>query len=281
MGDLQGCCNALARLLGKLDLTSESPLWFVGDLVNRGPSSLATLHKLIQLGQQATSILGNHDLHLLAIFAGSRKQKPGDTLDEILQAPDAVELIDWLRNRPLAHFDGIRLMVHAGVLPQWDVANTLELAGEIEAQLRAPTWRSFTGELFAAPAQPWHPRLKGIERMRSVTSVLTRIRLCDAAGQMETRYSGPPASAPAGFMPWFDVPDRKTDDVIVVFGHWAALGLVLRDRLCALDTGCVWGNQLSAVPLDIDPQKRIPIQVDCRKKELEGDERSAVSLNAP
>lgn len=280
IGDLQGCCDALARLLDKLDLTPEKPLWFVGDLVNRGPSSLATLRKIIQLGTQATAILGNHDLHLLAVFAGVRKQKTGDTLDQILQASDAEQLIDWLRHRPLAHFDGARLMVHAGVLPQWDVATTIELAGEIEAQLRSPAWRTFIGELFAAPAQTWAPELKGIERMRSAASALTRLRLCNAAGAMELKYSGPPAGAPAGFMPWFDVPGRKTADVTVVCGHWASLGLVLRDTLCALDSGCVWGNRLTAVPLDLDPKKRVPIQIECPKNGLDASERTTTLRNA-
>jgi bis(5'-nucleosyl)-tetraphosphatase (symmetrical) len=280
IGDLQGCCDALSRLLRKLDLTPQTPLWFVGDLVNRGPSSLDTLRKLMHMGEQATAILGNHDLHLLAIFAGSRKQKSGDTLDQVLRAPDAEQLMDWLRHRPLAHFDGARLMVHAGVLPQWDVNNTLELAGEIEARLRAPDWRVFLNALFAEPPKPWTEELKGIERIRAATSVLTRIRLCNAAGVMETKFNGALLEAPAGFSPWFDIPGRKTADVTVVFGHWAALGLVLREKVCAIDTGCVWGNRLSAIPLDMDPQKRIPVQVDCPKNESKATEHSSVVSTA-
>jgi bis(5'-nucleosyl)-tetraphosphatase (symmetrical) len=269
IGDVQGCCDALLRLLEKLDAQGQVPLWFVGDLVNRGPDSLSTLRKIKALGPRATAILGNHDLHLLAVFAGSRKQKTNDTLDQILLASDAPELITWLRHRPLAHFDGLRLMVHAGVIPQWDVSTTLALAGEIETQLRSPDWRAFIAELFANPALPWRPELTGIERLRAAASVLTRIRLCDAVGVMDTKYSGPPAGAPPGFMPWFDVPGRKTAGVTVVFGHWASLGLLVRDDVCAIDTGCVWGNRLSALPVDVDLNKRIAVQVTCAKNEAE------------
>jgi bis(5'-nucleosyl)-tetraphosphatase (symmetrical) len=265
IGDLQGCNDALTRLLAKLPEPASTPLWFVGDLVNRGPNSLATLRQLIGFQQRATAILGNHDLHLLAVVAGVRTPKAGDTLDDILKAPDRDDLIDWLRQRPLAHRQDNFLMVHAGVLPQWDAAMVLELAGEVEQQLRGPKWKSFLAELFAARPAPWTPNLKGIERRRVTVSALTRIRFCSAAGLMEFKSTGTLAEIPPGCYAWFDVPGRKTADITMVYGHWAAAGLVLRDNLCGIDTGCVWGNRLTALPLHADPAQRIPLQVECPK----------------
>lgn len=265
IGDLQGCHDALNRLLAKMPETASTPLWFVGDLVNRGPNSLATLRQLVGFQQRATAVLGNHDLHLLAVVAGVRTPKAGDTLDGILNAPDRDALIDWLRHRPLAHLQDNFLMVHAGVLPQWDAGTVLELAGEIEQQLRGPKWKTFLADLFAARPGPWMPNLKGIERRRVTLSALTRIRFCTAGGLMEFKNTGSLVEIPPGYYPWFDVPGRKTADVTVVYGHWAAAGLVLRDNLCGLDTGCVWGNRLTAVPLHADPALRVPVQVECPK----------------
>lgn len=265
IGDLQGCDGALRQLLAKLDAHAAAPLWFTGDLVNRGPNSLSALRQLIALGDRTTAILGNHDLHLLAVVASARSVKPGDTLDDILKAPDLDDLIDWLRFRPLAHFQNRFLMVHAGVLPQWDTATVLELAAEVEQQLRGPNWKSFISELYASRPASWAPNLKGMERRRVTVSALTRIRFCTAAGQMEFKHNGGPAEIPPGFQPWFDIAERKTADVTTVFGHWAAAGLVLRDNLCGIDTGCVWGNRLTALPLYSDPAQRIPVQVECQK----------------
>jgi len=266
IGDIQGCHSALRRLLSKLDADpsmANSPLWFAGDLVNRGRESAATLRTLMELGNRATCVLGNHDLHLLGVAAGVRKQKPGDTLDSVLGAADVNDMLEWLRHRPLAHFDGARLLVHAGVLPQWDIATVLELSAEIEVQLRGPSWKTFLTKVFASRIEDWSPQLKGIERARAALNVLTRIRLCNAAGEMELHYTGPPADAPAGFLPWFEIPDRNLRSTLVVFGHWAALGLLLRDTVCGLDTGCVWGNQLTALRLATDSAQRACVQVDC------------------
>lgn len=266
IGDLQGCCDALQRLLAKLDPGPQTPLWFAGDLINRGPASLQTLRTVMGLGSQAVAILGNHDLHLLAVAAGAQKLRRGDTLEEILAAPDAAELIDWLRQRPLAHFDAGMLMVHAGVLPQWDVAQILELAREVEAQLRGPDWKGFFVEAYSGnQAHRWEPSLTGSQRWRTVINALTRLRFCNAGGEMEFAANGGPESAPKGFMPWFEVPQRRTAPVTVVFGHWAALGLVMRDNVLALDTGCVWGNKLTAVSLEADPARRVLTQVGCAK----------------
>lgn len=266
IGDVQGCCNALDRLLDKLGPAADTPLWFAGDLINRGPASLAALRRVIGLGDRAVAVLGNHDLHLLAIAAGVHRAKRGDTLDDILAAPDAADLIDWLRHRPLAHYDGQRLLVHAGVLPHWDVRVALGLAHEIETQLRGNAWQAFLQSLWGNEPDTWRDTLQGEARSRVIVNAMTRMRFCDAHGRMEFSASGAPNTAPAGFMPWFDVPQRRSADTLVVFGHWAALGLVVRDDVIALDSGCVWGGKLSAVRLDADPRHRTVTQVDCSKQ---------------
>jgi bis(5'-nucleosyl)-tetraphosphatase (symmetrical) len=264
-GDLQGCHDPFLRLLAKLPATDETPLWFAGDLINRGPDSLATLREVAALAKRATVVLGNHDLHLLAVSAGIRRTKTGDTLSDILAAPDAPDLLDWLRHQSLAHFDNGMLLVHAGLLPQWDVPLTLELAGELEKALRAPNWIETLADLYNNASEPrrWSPNLKRKERMRVAFNALTRIRFCLADGTMDFSFNGSPDTAPAGQLPWFDAPGRRTSDVTVVFGHWAALGLMLRDNVIGLDSGCVWGNRLSAVRLAANPAERTVVQVDC------------------
>jgi bis(5'-nucleosyl)-tetraphosphatase (symmetrical) len=266
IGDLQGCQTAFARLLDLLP--ASAPLWLVGDLINRGPDSLAMLRQLAGMDSRVTAVLGNHDLHFLAVVAGVRSPKNGDTLNSLLGAPDCGDLVEWLRQRPLAHAAGSFLMVHAGVLPQWDVATTLELADDISRQLSGPKWKTFLADVFAVRPGPWSPTLKGIDRRRVVLSALTRIRFCDSAGAMDFKFTGAPTEIPPGYLPWFDQPARKTADTTVVFGHWAAAGLILRDNLCGLDTGCVWGNRLTALPLTAEPAGRIPVQVECPKTAL-------------
>jgi bis(5'-nucleosyl)-tetraphosphatase (symmetrical) len=262
-GDLQGCRTPFQQLLAKAAPAPDTPLWFAGDLINRGSESLATLRDIVALGERAVPVLGNHDLHLLSVSAGIRKSKKGDTIDDILAAPDAADLLEWVRHRPLAHFENNMLMVHAGVLPQWDVALTLELADELQRALRAPSWKETLAGLYGNEPNRWKPGLKGIERLRVTCSALTRVRFCNQEGVMDFSTSGGLNSAPPGFMPWFDVPSRKTANVTVVFGHWAALGLTLRDNLIGLDSGCVWGEKLSAVRLAADPAQRTLTQVDC------------------
>ncbi|AOK28961.1 bis(5'-nucleosyl)-tetraphosphatase (symmetrical) [Burkholderia singularis] len=264
-GDIQGCHAAYRRLADKLAPSADTPLWFAGDLVNRGPASLATLREIAALGERAVAVLGNHDLHLLAVAAGIRSPKPGDTIGEILDAPDADALLEWVRHRPFAHFEQGMLMVHAGVLPQWDATLTLELADELQRALRAPNWRDTLCELYGNEPNQWRPDLKRKERQRVAFNAFTRIRFCTAEGAMEFRSNGGPSSAPDGYLPWFDVPGRKTAEVTVVFGHWAALGLMLRDNLVGLDSGCVWGNRLSAVRLTHDPSAREVMQVACER----------------
>jgi bis(5'-nucleosyl)-tetraphosphatase (symmetrical) len=272
-GDLQGCHEPFRRLLSQLPASAETPLWFAGDVINRGPDSLATLREVAGLTARATVVLGNHDFHLLAVSAGIRRTKADDTLSDILSAPDAPDLLNWLRHRPLAHFENGMLLVHAGVLPQWDANLTLELADELERALRAPNWAETLADLYGNEPRRWTPDLKRKDRMRVVFNALTRIRFCTPDGTMDFAASGGPASAPPGFLPWFDAPGRGTSDVTVVFGHWAALGLMLRDNLIGLDSGCVWGNRLSAVRLATSPEERIVIQADCSGCARNSDKR--------
>ncbi len=261
IGDLQGCATPLQQLISKLALQpSKDQLWFAGDLVNRGPDSHAVLNWLRQ--QKYITVLGNHDLHLLAVANGIRPPAKRDTLTELLQ-PASAELLDWLRQQPLAHFADGHLLVHAGVLPQWSLAQTMDLAAEVEEQLRGPDYVDFLAQMYGNQPDQWHSSLKGVKRWRVIVNALTRIRFCTADGVMDFSSTEGAANPPGGFMPWFDVSNRQTQDVTVVFGHWSTLGLTLRDNLIGLDTGCVWGGKLSAVKLTTDPGQREVFQVDC------------------
>ncbi|WP_027816715.1 symmetrical bis(5'-nucleosyl)-tetraphosphatase [Paraburkholderia bannensis] len=262
-GDLQGCLTPFRELLAKAAPSSNTPLWFAGDLINRGPASLETLREVIALGDRGVAVLGNHDLHLLSVSAGIRKSKKGDTIDAILAAPDAEDLLHWVRHRPIAHYERGMLMVHAGVLPQWSLDLTLELAHELQQALRRDNWKETLAGLYGNEPNRWSKELKGIDRLRLTCSALTRMRFCSEDGTMDFSTSGGLDSAPPGYMPWFDVPGRKTSDITVVFGHWAALGLTLRKNVIGLDSGCVWGERLSAVSLASDPYQRILTQVAC------------------
>lgn len=261
IGDVQGCSEALDKLLNHpvIAADTDARYWFAGDIVNRGPDSLASLRRIIELGPRAVTVLGNHDLHLLATAAGVRKPGKGDTLDSIHQAADASDLIDWVRKRPLAHAESGHLLVHAGVLPCWSMDETLSLAHEVEKVLRGPNWKTFLAEMYGNKPRRWRKDLKGTDRLRVIVNALTRLRFCTKDGEMEFDTKGGPACAPKGHYPWFDVPKRKTGDSTVVFGHWSTLGLVLRPNLLALDTGCVWGQELTAIRL----HDRKLVQVSC------------------
>lgn len=247
IGDVQGCDQALGRLLDKIDFSpSRDTLFLLGDLVNRGPQSLAVVRRLMALGTSVQCVLGNHDLHLLATAHGVRKQHRNDTLGDILNAPDRDVLLDWLRWRPMALFEHGWLMVHAGVLPQWDQAQTLELAGELQVVLRSANWTEFLWEMYGDQPDAWCDRLQGTERLRVIVNALTRLRFCSSQGVMEFDAKDDADTAPEGFMPWFDVPGRRTTGVPIAFGHWSTLGTVEREGVLALDTGCVWGGCLTA-----------------------------------
>lgn len=252
IGDLQGCDASLAELLDTIE-PADARLWFVGDLVNRGPASLGALRRVRALGARATTVLGNHDLHLLAAASGTRKPARQDTLDEVLNAPDRDELVDWLRYRPLAHAqrdDSGRqlLLVHAGAHPAWSVERTLELAAEVQTVLRGPHWRDFMQVMYGNEPDGWDDALGGDDRLRAIVNVLTRMRYVDAQGRLELAHSGEDPPSP-DWMPWYEHPQRLTRDAMVVFGHWSTRGLVLRPGLAGLDTGCVWGGSLTALRL--------------------------------
>ncbi len=262
VGDVQGCCGALDALLAKIDFSpSRDRIYLLGDLVNRGPQSLETLRRLRGFGDSATCLLGNHDLNLLAVAHGVRKPHKGDTIGEILDAPDRDAWLDWLRQRRMAVFEHGWLMVHAGVVPQWDAAQTLQLASEVEALLRGDTLAEFLPQMYGDSPARWSDSLIGAERMRFVINALTRTRFVAADGKLDLVTKDGADGAPLGFYPWFEVPGRRTLGTPIAFGHWANLGLISRADLLALDTGCVWGRQLSAARIDGD--RREIIQVDC------------------
>lgn len=269
IGDLQGCCDAFERLLARLDFSpSRDRLWLLGDLVNRGPQSLPTLRRLRALDGAATCLLGNHDLHLLAVAHGVRPQSRHDTLTPILQADDRDALLDWLRHQRLAVFEAGWLMVHAGVVPQWSRADTLALAGEVETVLRGPALPDFLHAMYGNEPARWDAGLTGNDRLRFTVNALTRLRFCTADGELDFKTKDGAGAAPAGHLPWFDVPGRRTADTPMAFGHWSTLGLLDRPSLLGLDTGCIWGGKLTAAR--IDGTSREIIQVDCEQAQKPG-----------
>ena len=264
VGDVQGCAPSLKALVQKLP--KQSKMIFLGDLVNRGPDSLGALRQLksLQESGRAECILGNHDLHLLAIDAGLRKPKGLDTIKPILLAPDRKELIHWIRNRPMALSNGKVLTVHAGVLPQWDLQQTIECAQEVEKTLRSKSYKDFLANMYGNTPNQWSKSLKGYERLRVITNALTRMRFCTPTGQMEFESKEGLEQGPKGYIPWFSAPKRKTQDVLTYFGHWSTLGLLRQHNVIGLDTGCVWGGKLSALEIsssNTDSQKLELIQV--------------------
>ncbi|MDH3589782.1 MAG: symmetrical bis(5'-nucleosyl)-tetraphosphatase [Gammaproteobacteria bacterium] len=268
IGDIQGCLSSLQQLIERLNFDPGSDrLWFTGDLVNRGPDSLATLRLVRELGDSAQCVLGNHDLHLLAVAAGAAKMKKRDTLSTILAAPDRRELLDWLRNRPLAIYESGFLMVHAGVLPQWDISKTLACAAELETVLRSDDYEEFLHHMYGNEPVRWDDELAGKARHRCIVNALTRLRYCKPDGEMDLTAKGPPGSQPDGYLPWFEVPGRASSGTNIIFGHWSTLGQSESGKpgkpgIYALDTGCVWGGKLTALPLG-QPHKRVSVQ--CRQ----------------
>ena len=265
IGDVQGCYQPLQRLLAKLRFDpSRDTLWFTGDLVNRGPQSAAVLRLVKSLGNRAITVLGNHDLTLLAVAAGYVKPKRADTFSDVLQASDADDLLHWLRQQPLLHHDaelGFTL-VHAGLAPQWDLQQALSCSSELENTLRGPQYQDFLAKMFGQRPRAWRDGLSGIERLRFITNCCTRIRYCQLDGSLEFDHKGPLGSQPETLQPWFRLPQRRNHDLNIVFGHWAALGVMREPGLIALDSGCVWKQQLTAVQLD-DPGLNLT-RVDCR-----------------
>ncbi|MGH8857387.1 MAG: symmetrical bis(5'-nucleosyl)-tetraphosphatase [Polaromonas sp.] len=270
IGDVQGCDGPLQRLLDEIDFSpSRDTLYLLGDLVNRGPDSSAVMRRLMGYGPAAHYLLGNHDLHLLAVAHGVRRVHRHDTLDGILNASDRPALLDWLCQQRLAILENYAgqeiLMVHAGVLPAWSATKTIALAAEVETVLRGPELPDFLHQMYGNEPAQWSDALTGAARLRVIVNALTRLRFCTPEGVMEFRTSGAPDAAPAGYLPWFEVPKRQTADVTVAFGHWSALGWLERPDLISLDTGCVWGGCLSACKLGATPAQRELIQVKCEQ----------------
>ena len=271
IGDIQGCYDSLQRLLGLCAFDpARDQLWLVGDLVNRGPKSLETLRLFKALGPAALTVLGNHDLYLLMVAEGGAKFRgKDDTIQPILDAPDCTELLDWLRQQPLCHTEGEFCLVHAGLLPQWTAARARKLAREVEAELQGPKYRKFITNLWGSEPACWSDDLTGAPRLRVIVNAMTRMRFCTPEGIMELKTKGELANAPAGHLPWFDAPNRKSADAVLVTGHWSALGLKITPNLLALDSGCLWGGNLTALRLE---DRRL-FQVDCSPTEARPPKR--------
>ncbi|MGC3973064.1 MAG: symmetrical bis(5'-nucleosyl)-tetraphosphatase [Nitrospira sp.] len=262
IGDVQGCFNSLTKLAKIIQFDPEQDrLWFVGDLVNRGPDSLKVLRYIRALGAAAITVLGNHDIFLLAVAAGLTPLRPTDTLSPILEAPDCHELTQWLRQQPLLYREGDFLLVHAGLLPAWTVEQAEELAGEAHSAIRGDQFEATLRALHPSGPLQWRPGLTGPVRAATIIKVLTRLRACSDEGIMESSFSGPPDRTPDGFQPWFDVPGRRSTATTIVFGHWAAMGLRLTPNMLALDSGCVYGRQLTAVRVE----DRKVFQIECEE----------------
>ncbi len=264
IGDVQGCYDSLRQLLDKLRFDpARDKLWFTGDLVNRGPCSAKVLRLVRGLGARAVTVLGNHDLHLLAVATGARPPSPKDSFGDVLAADDRDELLDWLRHRPLLHHDAELgyTLVHAGLLPQWDLAIAKHLAAEVEAVLRGPQSTAFLAQMYGDAPDCWDDALLGTARWRVIVNAFTRLRYCLPDGRMDLAPVGPPGTQPPGRLPWFRIPGRKTGDERVIFGHWSMLGPYCGDGVLAIDSGCLWGRQLTAARLDVQPP--ILTWVDC------------------
>lgn len=267
IGDIQGCSTQLNQLVDRINFDPKTDrLWFVGDLVNRGPASLAVLRFIKNLGSAARVVLGNHDFFMLAVAEGIVALRQKDTIHDVLAAEDRTELLGWLRRQPLHHREHSFLMIHAGILPQWTIDEAADLAREVESALSGPNYRAVLEALFRGLSPRWDPALAGDERLASIARVLTRLRTCTPAGDL-SEFSGPPEQAPVGFLPWFRHPHRRQPNTTIVCGHWAALGLHIEPTLLAIDSGCVWGRQLTAIRLE----DRKVFQVDCVKM----DDRSS------
>lgn len=266
IGDIQGCFQELLDLLNEInfDQTSDQ-LWFTGDLVNRGPQSLETLRFVKALGDKAIITLGNHDLHLLAVALNTADKQPKDTLDTILDAPDRNELLDWLRSQPLLHHDNETgfLLIHAGLLPQWDLRQAIELADEVEYALTASNHTDFFTHMYGNKPDYWSDDLQGWDRLRVIINAFTRMRYCDEAGNFALKEKGPPGTQTKSYQPWFTIPSRKTKKEKIIFGHWSTIyfGNIKNFReynVYPLDTGCIWGGTLTALRLEDENWFSVP-----------------------
>ncbi len=273
IGDVQGCHVELQQLLDKLKFdATEDRLWFCGDLVNRGPASLESLRFIKSLGDAAISVLGNHDLHLLAVSTGAQSMKRKDTLQQVLDAPDAGELLNWLRMQPLIHYSKPlqTALLHAGLPPQWSVKKARKYAREVETVLRGPDHDAFFRQMYGNQPDLWDKSLSGIERLRFITNAFTRIRYVDTNGRLEFENKMKPNGGTASLRPWFRIPKRRSANKRIIFGHWSTLGFINENNVIGLDTGCVWGGQLTAYRLDTPVAH--PISMVCAGALAPGEE---------
>jgi bis(5'-nucleosyl)-tetraphosphatase (symmetrical) len=244
IGDVQGCHDELQALLKEVGFRSGDRLWFVGDLVNRGPKSVDVLRFVRDLGDRAVVVLGNHDLHLITQHERVERPRKDDTIQDVLDARDRGELVDWLRTRSIMHVEGDYAMVHAGLLPQWSIPKALKLAREVEEALRGRGYREFLENMYGSKPHEWSDDLEGWDRLRVIVNAMTRMRFCTPEGKMDFKAKG--TEPPSGYRPWFDL---RSDKQTIVCGHWSTLGLKITQRVAALDTGCVWGGRLTATRL--------------------------------
>ena len=259
IGDIQGCYYAFQALLKRIQFNHRTDtLWLVGDLINRGSGSLEVLRWCFQHQEIIKVVLGNHDLHALAVAHGIWPAHRRDTLQAIIDAPDADELLTWLRHQPLLISNEEYVMVHAGLLPQWQISDTISCAREVEAALQGLHYQDFLKNMYGNTPNIWHDDLIGNDRLRAITNAMTRMRICTLAGELEFAFKGELKDIPAGYMPWFDVPSRKTQEVSIICGHWSALGLHQRANIHALDTGCLWGGKLTAMCSETQTITQVP-----------------------
>lgn len=258
LGDIQGCYDQLRKLLDQLAFDpAKDQVWFVGDLVNRGPKSLKVLRFVRKLGDSAVTVLGNHDLHLLAMACGNKRDKDSASLQPILDAPDRDKLIHWLRHRPLLHQDKALgfTMIHAGLPPQWNMKTAVACAREVEAVLQGKDHRKYFKAMYGNEPSLWDPGLKEMERWRFITNCFTRLRYCSTSGQLGLKQKGPPGSQKSDYLPWFSHPKRATRKDKVLFGHWSTLGYQVQNNTWSLDSGCLWGGKLTALRIDLKKPK--------------------------
>lgn len=268
VGDIQGCYHELEQLLELVQFDRDKDkLWLVGDLVNRGAGSLPVLRLVKSMGDAAITVLGNHDLHLLAVAAGVAELHHSDTLDEILAAPDRDELLTWLRQQRMLYVQDNFVLLHAGLMPEWSVQQAQQLALEVEDALRGADYVTFLQKMYGNTPHQWDDNLTGYSRLRVITNAFTRMRICNVEGEMQFKFKGEIGDVPQGYLPWFEIPQRASAEATVVFGHWSALGLIVRPKVIALDTGCLWGGNLTAIRL----QDRKLFQVKCSKLKTKKD----------
>ncbi len=259
IGDIQGCFYAFQDLLNKINFdATQDELWLVGDLINRGSGSLEVLRWCYQHQENIRVVLGNHDLHAIVVAHNIVKPHRGDTLDALLAAQDGYTLLHWLRHQPLMVVEKNIAMVHAGLLPQWSITQALSYAKEVEYALQAKDYLNFLTSMYGNLPSCWDETLSGMDRLRMITNAMTRLRICTAEGEMEFSFKGELADIPANYMPWFDVPNRASNEATIIFGHWSALGLQHRNHVYALDTGCLWGGQLTAMELETKAITQVP-----------------------